>query len=54
LQEAVQALPTTVKPKDPREQPSECFLKQLALFEADDISATEMRQRVIRHAQRKA
>jgi hypothetical protein len=31
--------------------PSEYCLEQLALFEAGDISATEMRDRVIRHAQ---
>jgi hypothetical protein len=33
-------------------QPSEYFLKQLALFEAGEISATEMRDRVIRNAAR--
>jgi hypothetical protein len=32
-------------------QPSEYCLKQFALFETGDISATEMRGRVIYHAQ---
>jgi hypothetical protein len=33
-------------------QPSEYCLEQLALFEAGDISATEMRDRVISPAQK--
>jgi hypothetical protein len=33
-------------------QPSEYCLKQLGLFEAGEISATEMRDRVIRNAAR--
>jgi hypothetical protein len=32
-------------------EPSEYCLEQLALFEAGHISATEMRDRVVRHAQ---
>jgi hypothetical protein len=32
-------------------QPSEYCLEQLALFEAGDISAAEMRDRVVRRAQ---
>ena len=35
-------------------QPSEYCLKQLALFEAGEISATEMRDRVIRNAARQS
>jgi hypothetical protein len=34
------------------DQPSELLPEQLALFEAGDISATEMRDQVIRHARR--
>jgi hypothetical protein len=35
-------------------EPSECCLEQLALFEAGHISATEMRDRVVRHRRKDA